>query len=1019
MDNTVWQTKLYARLHDPMEKALALLRDSAGYEGDASRALHQLLFKEDIPEDVRHNVKRAEWWASAADRPQWPDARWTQVHWMNEPILIHPLTGKKLHLKTLAETNIGDIGQRCLDHLSSLTVRDGDEVDWRRTLLAFWRFGPELPETGGADGLRELWPLLPADTRVPDHSIWDHLALTSAFAGAFARGEPALLSLSLGPVQGFIAAARTTSDLWAGSHLLARLSWQAMKVICEQLGPDAILFPRLRTLPMTDLWLCDKDGGGLPRDWFEHCRWTEVNTDANPLFAAALPNRFVALVPQAEVPNLVGLIEESVRDWLLERGQDVVRRLLEAAKLPCTKTAYCHRQIREQLKGFPEVHWAAAPFCLIQPRNRSGDTGMDTAQLSEAMAPFFGKTGEPGFLGESAWKVLRKGTHLDGAEFYVPNPGVLYPAIHELAERTLAAAKSVRPFGQREEKGWRCSLTGEVEWLTIDPAQLEQSYRARNDTLWAKVAEKNPSWAKKGEHLGALAAIKRLWPTLFAEEVGRATRAIEVGQAADNSGANKPAERFVVSTHTMALASNLERLNDVLCMDAGKRQCIKQFIENKDQAPALPRRLAHLRRKGKKEKLAARVPAALDRLRESDEGAEQLVRLESALKDVLGHKPEAYYALLLFDGDHMGRILSGDPKYAISYRKSFHPSVRKDFRQKALENPMLQEYTEQKRAMSPNRHLAISGALNDFALRVVPHVVEWEFHGRVIYAGGDDVLAMLPVINLLPAMRRLREAYSGGASADAGTDWDSAVGKRNKLVCRKGFALLDNQLMRMMGDATGSCGAVVAHHQTPLSAVLTELRRAEQRAKNEGGRDAFSLSMLKRSGGDLRFTAKWDAIEVLMDFGKFLSAPKKPRQSASGRMGDEQDQTPRSPQRGVSRRAVYNSLVWLKDLPNDAGADMLGRLLGYQLKRQASGAPEIYRAQARPLACRLAQLAVEAVKRDTKRKDRQDGQGGDPSLGETGVKSKAWLFDCLSVAEFLARESRLPSPPSEPRENGA
>lgn len=1011
MDNTFWQTKLYARLHDPMEKALALLRDSAGYEGNASRALHQLLFKEDIPEDVRHNVKRAEWWASAADRPQWPDARWTQVHWMNEPILIHPLTGKKLHLKTLAETSIGDIKQRCLDHLSRLTVRDGDKVDWRRTLLAFWRFGPELPEAGGADGLRELWQLLPADTRVPDHSIWDHLDLTSAFAGTFARGEPALLSLSLGPVQGFIAAARTTSDLWAGSHLLARLSWQAMKVICEQLGPDAILFPRLRTLPMADLWLRDDDEVGLPRDWFRQCEWTKSATDANPLFAAALPNRFVALVPQADVHALVTLIEESVRDWLQQRGQEVVQRLLEAAKLSCATTAYCHRQMREQLKGFPEVHWAAAPFCLIQAHNRSRDTDLDTANLVEAMAPFFGETGESGFLGQDAWKALRKGAHLDGAEFYVPNPGVLYPAIHELAERTLAAAKAVRPFGQREERGWRCSLTGEVEWLTTDPAQLEKSYRARDDTLWAKVAKEKPSWAKKGEHLGALAAVKRLWPTLFAEDVGQAF-AEETGQATDGNEADRQVDRFVVSTHTMALASNLEKLNDVLCKDRTKRQRIEQFVANKDKAPALPRRLAHLRRQ-----LAARVPAALDRLRESDEGAKQLAHLESDLKYVLGHNPEAYYALLLFDSDHMGRILSGDPKYAISYRKSFHPSVRKDF--KALGNPMLQEYAEQKRAMSPNRHLAISGALNDFALRVVPHVVEWEFHGRVIYAGGDDVLAMLPVIDLLPAMRRLRDAYSGKASADADTDWRSAVGKRNKLACGKGFALLNNQLMRMMGGATGSCGAVVAHHQTPLSAVLTELRRAEQRAKNEGGRDAFSLSMLKRSGGDLRFTAKWDAIQVLMDFGKFLAAPKKPRQSATNRTENEQDQKPRNSQRGVSRRAVYNSLVWLKDLPDDAGADMLGCLLGYQLERQASGAPEIYRAQARPLACRLAQLAVEAVKRDAKRKDRQDGQGGDPSLGETGIKNKAWLLDCLSVAEFLARESRLRSPPSEPRENGA
>jgi CRISPR-associated protein Cmr2 len=63
--------------------------------------------------------------------------------------------------------------------------------------------------------------------------------------------------------------------------------------------------------------------------------------------------------------------------------------------------------------------------------------------------------------------------------------------------------------------------------------------------------------------------------------------------------------------------------------------------------------------------------------------------------------------------------------------------------------------------VSPNRHLAISAALNDFALRAVPEVIESKHSGRVIYAGGDDVLAMLPVADLIPAMQRLRWAYSG------------------------------------------------------------------------------------------------------------------------------------------------------------------------------------------------------------------------------------------------------------------
>jgi CRISPR-associated protein Cmr2 len=347
-NTTLWQTKLAARLHDPAEKALVLLRDPAGHENGTSRALTRLLglhdigtqpldadndealvrtvFKKGLPAAMYHHVQRADWWAAAADRPQWPMeeitliikqgeqksfrvAPWAQVRWTKEPTLIHPLTGDKFDLGKhggLRDTAFHAIKQRSFDHHASLLAAlenqaPGQPLDWKKALLALWRFAPELSEASDNGKLGELWKLLPADTRVPDHSIWDHLDLTSAFAGAFAadpQGEIALLTLSIGPVQPFIASARKMEDLWAGSHLLARLSWEAMRVVAEQLGPDAILFPRLRGVPQVDLWL--RDTCGLPADLFKDCDWMQGSTDSNPLFAAALPNRFVAVVPASQ-----------------------------------------------------------------------------------------------------------------------------------------------------------------------------------------------------------------------------------------------------------------------------------------------------------------------------------------------------------------------------------------------------------------------------------------------------------------------------------------------------------------------------------------------------------------------------------------------------------------------------------------------------------------------------------------------------------------------------------------------
>ena len=1007
-NDSLWQTKLHARLHDPAEKALVLLRDPAGHEGGTSRSLHRLLgyheidasnldadnaevlhqalFKNGIPAAMYRAVKRADWWAAAADRPQWPMqaitvqthkgdvltlkvAPWAQVRWSSKPVLIHPLTGAENNLGKfggLSDTEIGDIKSRSFDHFEALVQRRGSEVDWCATQLAFWRFGPSLKEEQDNDSLGALWPLLPADTRVPDHSIWDHLDITSAFAGAFAddpSAEAAMLTVALGPVQSFIEAARSTSDLWAGSHLLARLAWEAMKPVCQALGPDAIVFPRLRGVPQIDLWL--RDECGLPASLFEDCDWRHSATDANPLFAAALPNRFVAIVPAAKARLLAEQVEAAVRAWLQGQGQAVVNALLDVAGMAAADGSeqHCHQQMREQLAGFPEVHWAVVPFALARPRNAAKQNDLDTRALSEAMAPFYGSASGAvsGFLDSPAWKVLNNELHWDdNTTFWSPNPGALYPAVHDLAERVLAAAKAARSFAPLPQQGWRCSLTGETEWLTTDPAQLNSSYRQRTDTLWARVAAQRPAWAKSGEHLGALPAIKRLWPTLFAQEVGRALS--KPGSADEASGA----QRFVVSTHTMALARQLDQW---LQRGGPRAEGLTAALNGMaPDAVALPQRL--MRRHAGHAALAdaKRLPALLDAAAETENEA-RAKELRRLVSDTLRGPAavdaglETYYGMLMLDGDHMGKWLGGEPEYAIRYCDSFHPDVRKGFDQHAERQPLLRAYAAQARAMSPNRHMAISSALNDFSLCVARHVIEREHLGRLIYAGGDDVLAMLPVADLLPAMQRLRLAYSGH-------DPEHERGDRTGLALRNGFALLDGEshrrprLMRMMGErATASCGAVIAHHQAPLGAVLRELRAAEQRAKGEGGRDAFSLSVIKRSGGALRVSAKWgEPVNLLGDLRRFLA--------------DD----------GVSRRAVYNSFEWLKDLPPDR-PDMLRSLLAYQLDRQADKAAKA--AHKLPeLASRLTALAF------------------DPQLRPAAADPLRWLQHYMSAAEFLAREIR-------------
>lgn len=959
-NDTLWQTKLAARIHDPAEKALVLLRDPAGHEGGSIVGIgKELRFKTHcvprrdgskleklkLPLDMERIVEQADHWAAAADRAQFPkDANerfvpWAQVQFADEGELVHPLSGERYEVRNIGQQILTEHIKTASEGLfKSLIHHDADGTpDHRLTAFAFWRFGPEL----GRDlkGIGHLWGLLPADTRTPDHTIWQHLDLTSALAGAMVGGgRPALLILSIGPVQDFIAAARSTSDLWASSHFLSTLAWQAMKEVAEAYGPDAIIFPQLRGVPIVDLWLIEQ---GVRAELFANAPWNDTSTDYNPLFVAALPNRFVALVPESVAGDLAGHIRERLEAWVLTEARAMLNRVLkEIGESPANQ--YCYKQLHAQLCGFPEVHWSVVPWLLEK-------------HLEEALKPFYPQDGKrPGLFGGDAWDTLTSPIEPEqGWRFWEPNDGVLYPAVYDLADRMLAAAKSARSFSQLEQKGYRDSLTGEYEWLTLEEKQLEEgSPRQRDDTLWAKVAKKKPSWAKEGEHLSAFGLIKRLWPERFIDTIKESRWYKQLADKPDLS-------RYVVSTHVMALAPSLERLmKDGPAKTDKTTQAMDRLAREVDslKRPALPRRLMRSElRKSPWWETATKLPTYLERAEEESDQAETAKWVEQRLIDIeeaLGIKIERYYALLLMDGDRLGAWLSGDK--TLRFGDTFHSRVKA-----GLDNcrsAKLNRYLAMQRPVSPARHMAISTALNGFALDLVRYVVEDACLGKLLYAGGDDVMAMVSVRDLLKGMGLLRTVYSGGMPNGQEMPFGDQELEINRGFVRWQDRLYDRLYLAMGTNATASCGAVVAHHQAPLSMVLRELRAAEKRAKTEGGRDAFSITVIKRSGGALYLTEKWgEPVNLLNDLIAFLR--------------DED----------TSRRAVYHTLEWLADLPDPRGKpEMLESLLAYQLARQSGNDP-----RSTTLARRLATLAVAQAR--------------------NGLN---WLQNFLTVAEFLARETR-------------
>ncbi len=990
-----WKAKLVAWMHDPPAKGLLLGRDPAGHEASVRELFGSVFGAPEFPADVKDFVKKGDHWASAADRPQAPKishSEFAASTFSRKPVFSHPVDGSQYPLQSLAETDpeaLKTDGVERIRELLALAKDPSGNLDLKKAFLAVWRFGPENPE--GDLGL--LWNLLPADTRIPDHSIWEHLRISSAFAGCFAlEEEPALLSVSFGPVQSFIAKTRSTSDLWAGSHFLSLLSWEGMKAVVEEFGPDSILLPDLWSVPIVDVWL-HSEGISFP----PNIDWKRKESDSNPLFAAALPNAFTALVPAGAVKKIASKIENRVREWTRGRAGLALKRILEEAGMEPSAGGYAREQLDRQMAGFPEVHWSAVPWTLVA-RGPDDKAKPEQPELHELLG-FFQTEG--GFLGSKLQKLLCREIELDGATFYRPNPGVLYPALFELVQRARDAAKSVRPFEQTCEEGFRCTLCGENEWLSIDRDHLSIPRGSRGttagmtETLWTRVAARRSSWTRKDDHLCALCTLKRVWPSLFRDEIKKEVEDLEEVQ------------RYVVSTHTMALAPSLMRMLETWNpMDHEKNEDIRklgsEIVASGASPVALPRRLHDLlRRKASADPrltdFVRRVPDLLDMASESEGDSATRSRIEKRLENLIGQPIEDYYALLLMDGDRMGALISGASEFMPAYRELWHPGFRDRVEAAAPAGSPLREYLTSKRAVSPSLHATMSRSLNSFALQAAPFIVEELFTGKVLYAGGDDLMAMSSVDQVLEILLTVRAAYSGHSPAQNHEEL-----ARICEIDRRGFRIasghmtLKDRLYRMMGqNARASAGIVIAHHTAPLGAVLRELRSAESRAKNQGGRNAFSIHLLKRSGGAARFTARfWPP-----DMKAKMSLEKTPLVLLM--------RLRRALEKDLSRRAAYHILSWIDGVPlrfpemnqplldDESLGELMRCNLLHQMKRQLSAEQRADATAKQAALERLERLSRDLV-----------SAAMDRELAGSQLEPREFIREAVTVAEFLAREGR-------------
>ncbi len=323
-----------------------------------------------------------------------------------------------------------------------------------------------------------------------------------------------------------------------------------------------------------------------------------------------------------------------------------------------------------------------------------------------------------------------------------------YAERYKEIESYLGAIKNVRQFHQLEEKGRKCSLCGERNVLFY---RGKKRRYIPNDAV--SVSGLSPKYMMDGEGLCAVCFTKR-------------SRGI------------KDFESYP-SVAAISLMDSLNKLDDTL-----KSEYKGLFGTHFDEELYFESNL----RKNYFEKCCYSV----DKL-ESAKAYLKKIQSDAKNKDV---EFPTYYAVIMLDGDSMGKWLSGE------YLKD--KSQLMDFHKKLTEN------------------------LGDFS-KTLEGIIK-EPKGKLVYSGGDDLLAFVNLNHLLPILEELREK----------------------------FPKFEEILPASEGrKSSASCGVCISHYKTPLSETLNWTRQMEKEAKGIDGKNAFAISVLKRSGEIRKTVYQW------------------------------------------------------------------------------------------------------------------------------------------------------------------
>lgn len=407
---------------------------------------------------------------------------------------------------------------------------------------------------------------------------------------------------------------------------------------------------------------------------------------------------------------------------------------------------------------------------------------------------FAGLAHEPGW--ETVWK-RQVNSWLETYWVAWPWDGRNYGEAYRRAGLALDARKHIRPYLTKSEPGEKCTLCGIRQALH---GKQDRNREAIRD-FWRGVAahhDVTSAELREGERLCAICTTKR-----FADKA-------EVTV----NGHPLNADRFPSTSSIAAVTFKAELLDhwDDL------REKVTIHLDALDE----------LNRPGDKYRIQLHTPDPFACL-EGKSGADRLLRYDGdffyhetftseRLKEILGRDPDETARQRALETLDQLLQASADSPYEINPPHRYLAAMALDGDRMGK---LLSECTD------PEQHEVISRALATFADERVRIIVEEKHPGRLVYAGGDDVLALLPVSHALDVADELRRALSEELER---------VGHPGR---------------------TASAGIAIVHHMQPLEGALRAAKDAQHHAKERYERNALAVDVLRRSGERRRVGMNW------------------------------------------------------------------------------------------------------------------------------------------------------------------